>query len=160
MPPEITIFLFLEWLNQEVQSVIWQKLFKYKYCMRAIISWSFYTFIPFFITVLPKNVFHLFTVRLKILYQSISRDKNLVVIKLVRIKIIFIICFRVIRINILKGNYWVLGIGLMGRCQKLGIILESKVIKKLMLSKYVNNKKCAPELIFFNEKWKKWERFR
>ena len=83
MPPEITIFLFLEWLNQEVQSVIWQKLFKYKYCMRAIISWSFYTFIPFFITVLPKNVFHLFTVRLKILYQSISRDKNLVVIKLV-----------------------------------------------------------------------------
>ena len=40
----------------------------------------------------------------------------------------------------------------MGRCQKLGIILESKVIKKLMLSKNVNNKKCAPKLIFFNEK--------
>ena len=40
----------------------------------------------------------------------------------------------------------------MGRCQKLGKILESKVIQKLMLSKNVNNKKCAPELIFFNEK--------
>ena len=35
---------------------------------------------------------------------------------------------------------------------KLGIILESKVIEKLMLSKNVNNKKCAPKLIFFNEK--------
>ena len=41
---------------------------------------------------------------------------------------------------------------LMGRCQTLGIILENRVIKKLMLSKNVNNKKCAPELIFFNEK--------
>ena len=34
----------------------------------------------------------------------------------------------------------------------MGKILESKVIQKLMLSKNVNNKKCAPELIFFNEK--------
>ena len=40
----------------------------------------------------------------------------------------------------------------MGRCQKLGVILVSKVIQKLMLSKNVNNKKCAPKLIFFNEK--------
>ena len=40
----------------------------------------------------------------------------------------------------------------MGRCQKLGIILESKVISKLMLSKHVNNKKCAPKMIFINEK--------
>ena len=39
----------------------------------------------------------------------------------------------------------------MGSCQKLGIILGSKVIK-LMLSKNVNNKKCAPKVIFFNEK--------
>ena len=40
----------------------------------------------------------------------------------------------------------------MRRCQKLSIILENKVIEKLMLSKNVNNKKCAPKLIFFNEK--------
>ena len=40
----------------------------------------------------------------------------------------------------------------MGGCQKLGIILVSKVIKEMMLSKNVNNKKCAPKLIFFNEK--------
>ena len=33
-----------------------------------------------------------------------------------------------LRINILKGNYWILRIGLVGRCQKLAIILVSKVI--------------------------------
>ena len=37
----------------------------------------------------------------------------------------------------------------MGRCQKLGIILESK----LMLSKNVNKKKCGPHLIFFHLKY-------
>ena len=46
----------------------------------------------------------------------------------------------------------------MGRCQKLDIILENKVIYKLMLSKNINNKKCAPKFVFFNEK-KKSERF-
>ena len=56
-----------------------------------------------------------------------------------------------LRINIPKGNYWILQIGLLARCQKLGIILENKVIKKLMLSKNVNNKKCAPKLVFFNK---------
>ena len=40
-----------------------------------------------------------------------------------------------LRITILKGNYWILIIGLMGRCQKWGIILENKMIEKLMLSK-------------------------
>ena len=40
----------------------------------------------------------------------------------------------------------------MGRCQQLSIILGNKVILRLMLSKNVNNKKWAPELIFFNEK--------
>ena len=40
----------------------------------------------------------------------------------------------------------------MGRCQKLGVILENKVIQKLMLSKNVNNKKYAPKLVFFSEK--------
>ena len=34
---------------------------------------------------------------------------------------------------------------------------ENKVIYKLMLSKYVNNKKYAPKFVFFNEK--KSERF-
>ena len=34
----------------------------------------------------------------------------------------------------------------MGRCLKLGIILENKLI----VSKYVNNKKFAPKLMFFN----------
>ena len=34
----------------------------------------------------------------------------------------------------------------------MGIILVRKVIEKLMLSKNVNNKKCAPKFIFFNEK--------
>ena len=32
------------------------------------------------------------------------------------------------------------------------IFLENEVIKKLMLSNNVNNKKCTPKLIFFNEK--------
>ena len=40
----------------------------------------------------------------------------------------------------------------MGRCQKLGIVLENEVIQKLILSKNVNIKKCSPKLIFFNEK--------
>jgi hypothetical protein len=40
----------------------------------------------------------------------------------------------------------------MGRYQKLDIILENKVIKKLMLSKNVINKKCAPKLVFSNER--------
>ena len=44
----------------------------------------------------------------------------------------------------------------MASCQKLGIILENKVILKLMLSKHVNNKKCVPKFVFINEKkiWK------
>ena len=46
----------------------------------------------------------------------------------------------------------------MASCHKLGIVLENKVILKWMLSKHVNNKKCAPKFIFFNEK--KSERFR
>ena len=45
-------------------------------------------------------------------------------------------------------------LGVVASCQKLGIILENKVIKKLMLSKNVNNKKCAPKFVFFNDKKK------
>ena len=36
--------------------------------------------------------------------------------------------------------------------QKLGIISENKVVKKLKFSKNIDNKKYAPKLIFFNEK--------
>ena len=36
-------------------------------------------------------------------------------------------------------------------CQKLGAILENKVVWKLNLSKNVNNQKYAPQMIFFNE---------
>ena len=38
------------------------------------------------------------------------------------------------KINILKENDLILRIGVMVRCQKLGVILENKVIQKLMLS--------------------------
>ena len=34
----------------------------------------------------------------------------------------------------------------------MSIMLENSVIEKLMLSKNVNNKKCATKLILFNEK--------
>ena len=57
-----------------------------------------------------------------------------------------------IKINIPKGNYWIFRIGVMGRCQKLCIILENEVIWKLILWTNGNNKKCAHKLIFFNEK--------
>ena len=37
-------------------------------------------------------------------------------------------------------------------CQKLGTILENKVVQKLKFSKYDNKKKPSSKLIFFNEK--------
>ena len=43
----------------------------------------------------------------------------------------------------------ILRIGVEVSCQNLGIIL---VIIIMMLSKIVNNKKCAPKLVFSNEK--------
>ena len=39
-----------------------------------------------------------------------------------------------------------------GELSKIGHHFSNKVIYKLMLSKNVNNKICAPKLIFFNEK--------
>ena len=36
-------------------------------------------------------------------------------------------------------------------CQKLNVILENKVVQKLKFSKNVNNKKCAPKIIFLDE---------
>jgi len=50
-----------------------------------------------------------------------------------------------------------LSFGLLASCQKSGIILANKLILKFILSKNVNNKKCALELVFLNEK--KRERF-
>ena len=56
------------------------------------------------------------------------------------------------KIHTLKGNHCILRIRGAPVGQKLGIFLENKVIKKLMLSKNVNNQKCAPKFIIFNEK--------
>ena len=36
--------------------------------------------------------------------------------------------------------------------QKLEVILENKVVQILKFSKNLNNKKCVPKMIFFNEK--------
>ena len=40
----------------------------------------------------------------------------------------------------------------MASSKKLSIIFENKVILKLMLSKNISNKRCAPKFVFFNEK--------
>ena len=39
-----------------------------------------------------------------------------------------------------------------GKLSKKGHHFSNKKISKLILSKNVNNKKCAPKLVFFNEK--------
>jgi hypothetical protein len=39
----------------------------------------------------------------------------------------------------------------------MGMFLEKKVLQKWKFSKNVNNEKCSPEMIFFNEK--RLERF-
>ena len=56
------------------------------------------------------------------------------------------------KINILKENYCILWNDIAVSCQKLGIILENKMFKKLKLSKKTFYKKCAPKLIVLNEK--------
>ena len=50
-----------------------------------------------------------------------------------------------------QRKYWILSFGFIG-LSKIGHHFSNKVIKKLILSKHVNNKKCAPKLVFFNEK--------
>ena len=35
---------------------------------------------------------------------------------------------------------------------KIGHDFSNKVVQKLILSKYANNKKCASKFVFFNEK--------
>ena len=68
--------------------------------------------------------------QISIVYHFLSLEHVVQVIRVVafssgvhKIRKIFFL-----RINIPKGNYWILQIGLMGRCQKLGIILENKGI--------------------------------
>ena len=39
-----------------------------------------------------------------------------------------------------------------GELSEIGHNLSNKVISKLILSKNVNNNKCAPKLVLFNEK--------
>jgi hypothetical protein len=39
-----------------------------------------------------------------------------------------------------------------GELSKIGHHFSNKVISKFILSKNVNNKKCAPKLVFSNEK--------
>ena len=39
-----------------------------------------------------------------------------------------------------------------GELSKIGHHFSNKVILKMMLSKNINNKKCAPKIVCFNEK--------
>ena len=52
------------------------------------------------------------------------------------------------KINILKGNHCILKIGGALVRQKLGIILENKVVQKLKLEENIFYKKWFPKLIF------------
>ena len=53
--------------------------------------------------------------------------------------------------NILKENNCILRIRGAPVCQKLGMILENKVVQKLKLENNVFYKKWSPKLIFLNE---------
>ena len=64
------------------------------------------------------------------------------------------------KINTLKGNHCILRIRGAAVRQKLGMILENKVVQKLKLEKNVFYKKWSPKLIFLNEFFlKKFRRF-
>ena len=52
------------------------------------------------------------------------------------------------KINILKGNHCILRIRGAPFRQKLGMILENKVVQKLKLEKNVFYKKWSPKLLF------------
>ena len=52
--------------------------------------------------------------------------------------------------NVLKGNHCILKIQGAPVCQKLGMILENKVIQKLKIEKNVFYKTWAPKLIFLD----------
>ena len=55
------------------------------------------------------------------------------------------------KINILKGNHCILRMQGAPLRQKMGMILESKVVQKLEIEKNVFHKKCSPKLIFLND---------
>ena len=56
------------------------------------------------------------------------------------------------KINILKGNHCILRILGVPVCQKLGMILENKVVQKMKLEKNVLfTKKLSPKLTLLNE---------
>ena len=55
------------------------------------------------------------------------------------------------RFNILKGNQCILRMQVATILQKLGMILENKVVQKLKLEKKVFYKKWSPKLIFLND---------
>ena len=55
------------------------------------------------------------------------------------------------KINILKENHCILKIWGAPVRQKLGMLLENKVIQKLKLAKNVIYKKLSPKTIFLNE---------
>ena len=56
------------------------------------------------------------------------------------------------KINILKGNHCILRIRGAPVRQKLGMILENKVVQNLKLEKNVFIQNWHPKLIFLNEK--------
>ena len=62
------------------------------------------------------------------------------------------------KISILKGNHCILRIRGPPVRQKLGMILENKVVQKL-LEKNVFYKKWSPKLIFLNDFFLKFRRF-
>ena len=65
------------------------------------------------------------------------------------------------KINILKVNHCILRIRRGAPvCQKLGMILENRVVQKLKLEKNVFYQKWSPKLIYLNDFfWKKFRRF-
>ena len=52
--------------------------------------------------------------------------------------------------KLLNFEFWI-----NGELSKIGHHFSDKVIYKLRLSKNINNKKCNPKLVFFNEKKEK-----
>jgi hypothetical protein len=56
-----------------------------------------------------------------------------------------------LKINMLIGNHCILRIQGAPVRQKMGMILENKVVQKLKLEKNVFHKKCSPKLIFLND---------
>ena len=53
-----------------------------------------------------------------------------------------------LKITILKGNHFILRIRGPPVRQKLGMILENKVVQKLKLEKIISFQKWSPKLIF------------